>query len=183
METKIVKINKEIKKCNALKNLVWQRTATAEEWIPKHASGTLNKNKRLGMTWRNQYIEERIAYQYGWEFEIQPRSRIMFGDAFTEGDESAVTEAGWHIERYIATNPFPEDKFECKYINVEYAHGEKRKESELLFVKQVLNGFQLDILSMLLSLNSIQKKANGKKQSIHSKRNENGYLKSIFKKL
>ncbi len=127
METKIVKINKEIKKCTALKKVVWQRTANAEEWIEKHASGTLNKNKRLGMTWRSQYLEERIAYQYGWDFEIQPRSRIMFGDAFTEGDESAVTEAGWHIERYIETAVFPEDHYECKYINVEYAHGEKRE--------------------------------------------------------
>lgn len=127
METIVVKINKEIKKCAALEKVVWQRTADAESWIKAHASGTLNKNKRLGMTWKSQYMEERIAYQFGWEFEIQPRSRIMFGDAFTEGDESSVTEAGWHIERYIETATFPEDQFECKYINVEYAHGEKKE--------------------------------------------------------
>jgi len=127
METKIVKLNKKIIKSGLLNNLIWQRTASAEDWIEKHASGTLRKNKKLGMTWRSQYLEERVAYEYGWEFEIQPRSRIMFGDAFTEGDESAVTEAGWHIERYIEKKVFPEDIIECKYINVEYANGEKKE--------------------------------------------------------
>jgi len=127
METVVVKINQKIQKLKALGNLVWQRTAPAEEWIEKHASGTLRKNKNLGMTWRTQYLEERIAYQFGWEFEIQPRSRIMFGDAFTEGDESAVTEAGWHIERYMSMKMFPEDIYECKYINVEYGNGVKKE--------------------------------------------------------
>lgn len=127
METLIVQMNEEVVACSALKNIVDQRTMKDEEWIEKHASGTLRKNKRLGMTWRAQYLEERTAYQFGWEFQIQPRSRIMFGDAFTEGDAHAVTEAGWHIERYIETKVFPEDHFECKYINVEYADGTKHE--------------------------------------------------------
>lgn len=127
METKIIEINEAIQNCQALNHLVEQRTMSADQWIEIHASGTLRKNKRLGMTWRAQYLEERTAYQFGWEFEIQPRSRIMFGDAFTEGDESAVTEAGWHIERYITMNAFNEDRFECKYVNVEYSTGEKKE--------------------------------------------------------
>ena len=127
METKIVNLNKEIKNCVALRNLIEQRIMNASDWIELHASGTLRKNKRLGMAWNSQYLEERTAYEFGWEFEIQPRSRIMFGDAFTEGDESSVTEAGWHIERYFTRKIFPEDKFECKYINVEYSWGEKKE--------------------------------------------------------
>lgn len=127
MQTEIVKLNKELKKTVALKNRVNIRTMSENDWIENHASGTLRKNKRLGMTYRSQYIEERIAYEFGWEFECQPRSRVMFGDAFTEGDASAVTEAGWHIERYINCSIFPEDIFECKYINIEYSDGEKNE--------------------------------------------------------
>jgi len=135
MHTQVVEINEEIKNCKALKNIVELRTMIDHEWIEKHASGTLRKNKKLGMTWKAQYLEERVAYEFGWEFEIQPRSRIMFGDAFTEGDESAVTEAGWHIERYIERKIFPEDEYICKYINVEYPWGEK-KEGIGVIVKQ-----------------------------------------------
>lgn len=127
METKIVKMADELMNCNTLKSIIEQRTMSADDWVEKHGSGTLRKNKKLGMTWRAQYLEERTAYQFGWEFQIQPRSRIMFGDAFTEGDSHAVTEAGWHIERYMTLKMFPEDHFECKYINVEYGHGEKKE--------------------------------------------------------
>ena len=127
METLKVKMDKSIQKCKPLKNRVKQRTMSAEKWVEKHASGTLRKNKALGMTWRTQYLEERTAYEFGWEFEIQPRSRIMFGDAFTEGDASVVTESGWHIERYSEMKVFPEDYYQCKYINVEYSWGEKKE--------------------------------------------------------
>lgn len=133
METLIVDMNEEIKSCSALAPRVNQRTMSADEWVETHASGTLRKNKRLGMTWRNQYIEERVCYEYGWEFELQPRSRIMFGDAFTEGDESAVTEAGWHIERFMEMKIFPEDIIEAKYINVEYSWGEKKEGIGIIF--------------------------------------------------
>jgi len=127
METNIVKLKKDIRKCKALSGRVKQRTMSADDWIEKHGSGTLRKNKKLGMAWRAHYLEERTAYEFGWEFEIQPKSRIMFGDAFTEGDESAVTEAGWHIERFMEMNTFMGDKVSCKYINVEYSWGEKKE--------------------------------------------------------
>lgn len=127
METLIVEMNQEIINCNALKNRVNIRTMSAYEMINNHLSGTLRKNKKLGMAWNSQYLEERVAYEFGWEFECQPKSRIMFGDSYTEGDSSAITEAGWHIERYIELSIFPEDKFECKYINVEYSDGSKKE--------------------------------------------------------
>ncbi len=128
METRKVELG-EIKDCNisTIKNLVRLRTQSADEFINEHASGTLRKNKKLGFTWRSQYLEERVAYEYGWEFEIQPRSRVLIGIPFTEGDESAVTEAGWHAERYIERTIFPEDIFVVRYINVEYSWGEKKE--------------------------------------------------------
>jgi hypothetical protein len=56
-----------------------------------------------------------------------PRSRVTFGDAYTEGDTSALTETGWHVERYIQLCPYPEDQYETKYINVEYKDGTTRE--------------------------------------------------------
>ena len=103
------------------------RTMDAEAFIDRHASGTLRKNRRLGMVWREQYLEERVAYEFGWEFQCLPRSRVTFGDAYTEGDVAALTEAGWHIERYIEMREFPEDHIETKYLNVEYKDGAVRE--------------------------------------------------------
>ena len=115
METKIVNPKSDYK---CIKRRFDIRMMSASDWIEEHGSGTLRKNKKLGMAWKAQYLEERIAYEFGWEFECQARSRIMFGDAYTEGDCSAVTEAGWHIERYMNLSVFEEVKVECKYINV-----------------------------------------------------------------
>jgi hypothetical protein len=127
METRIVPVDDSVLASPALARLLAIRTMEAEAFVEKHASGTLRKNRRLGMVWREQYLEERVAYEFGWEFQCLPRSRVTFGDAYTEGDVSAITEAGWHIERYIELLPFPEDKLETKYVNVEYKDGSTRE--------------------------------------------------------
>ncbi len=111
----------------AIKKRVAIRMMTDDEFIEQHASGTLRKNKRLGFGWRSQYLVERSAFEFGYPFECLQRTRITFGDAISEGDCHPVTEAGWHIDRYIAMSVFEEDFFEPKYIIVEYANG-KRKE-------------------------------------------------------
>lgn len=105
------------------------RSMSTEEWINEHGSGTLRKNKRLGMTWNTQYLEERIAWEFGHGFELLPRSRVTFGDAITEGDCHPVTEAGWFIERYfVQMNAiFPTDYYECKSITVSPAESPKRE--------------------------------------------------------
>jgi hypothetical protein len=127
VETQIVPLDESVRSCPALARRVAIRTMDAEEFVERHASGTLRKNKRLGMVWRDQYLHERVAYEFGWEFECLPRSRVTFGDAYTEGDTPALTEAGWHIERYLELSLFPEDRFETKYINVEYKDGETKE--------------------------------------------------------
>jgi hypothetical protein len=127
METRVVPIDETVTKSPALAKILAVRTMDADQFVERHASGTLRKNKRLGMVWREQYLEERVAYEFGWEFQCLPRSRVTFGDAYTEGDTSALTEAGWHIERYIELCPYPEDQFETKYINVEYKDGSARE--------------------------------------------------------
>lgn len=127
METKVVPLGEHMASCPAMARRVAVRTMEADAFVEAHASGTLRKNKRLGMVWREQYLTERIAYEFGWTFQCLPRSRVTFGDAYTEGDVHAITEAGWHIERYIELSCFPEDRFETKYLTVEYKDGVKRE--------------------------------------------------------
>jgi hypothetical protein len=127
METRVVPLDEAMAALPALAKLVRVRTMDADSFVERHASGTLRKNKRLGMVWREQYLGERVAYEFGWEFECLPRSRVTFGDAYTEGDTPAITEAGWHIERYLELCVFPEDELEAKYLNVEYKDGRTRE--------------------------------------------------------
>ena len=125
METKIVPLDEHLAACAVLARRVQLRSMSADDFVEQHSSGTLRKNKRLGMVWRDQYLVERIAWEFGWGFECLPRSRVTFGDAHTEGEVHAITEAGWHIERYIELSTFPEDRFETKYITVEHKDGSK----------------------------------------------------------
>jgi hypothetical protein len=143
METLKVPLNEDVRACPALARRVALRLMTAEEFIDKHASGTLRKNKQLGMVWRSQYLEERTAYEFGWGFECLPRSRVTFGDAYTEGNCRSLTEAGWLCERYISLAVFPEDRCEVKYINVDYGDG-RTKEGVGLIVRATSAAFVPD---------------------------------------
>jgi hypothetical protein len=127
VETRVVPIDPALVASPQLARLIALRTMDADAFVERHASGTLRKNKRIGMVWREQYLHERAAYELGWAFECLPRSRVTFGDAYTEGDCKPLTEAGWHIERYIEMSVFPEDQFEAKYLNVEYKDGATRE--------------------------------------------------------
>lgn len=140
METKQVPLDDDVAACAALAKRVQVRMMSADDFVERHASGTLRKNKRLGMVWREQYLVERTAYEFGWCFECLPRSRVTFGDAYTEGDVHAVTEAGWHIERYLELSTFPEDRFETKYITVEHKDGSKN-EGIGIIVRETSAGF------------------------------------------
>lgn len=102
------------------------RRMPEHEWIDQHASGTLRKNKKIGFSYRSQYLAERVAYEFGYGFEIQTRSTISFGDPLTEENCSAITEAGWHIERYINLDIFA-DYVEAKYIYASGRDGTERQ--------------------------------------------------------
>jgi len=120
METEKVPLSEDLKHCASLKRRLAVRFLKDDEFIERHASGTLRKNRRLGMAWRKQYLQERVAYEFGFGFECLPRSYVTYGDANTEGDSKAVTEAGWHMERYLELSIFPEDRYEAKYIMVDH---------------------------------------------------------------
>ena len=127
METKVVQQTY----CAPLEDRIQERLRIrhldAEEFIERHASGTLRKNKRLGMCWQDQYLTERVAYEFGWEFTHAPRSRVTVGDAYTEGDCAALTEAGWHIERYQTLSLWPDDVYSAKYLQVEERDGSRHE--------------------------------------------------------
>jgi len=111
------------------------RMMTPELWVETHGSGTLRKNKRIGFAWMSQYWHERIAYEFGYAFEMLPRTRVVYNDAITEGDCHPITESGWFMERYMTLSIFPEDRFEVKYIIVEDSDG-TRREGVGIIVKQ-----------------------------------------------
>ena len=110
----------------SLKRRVDQRHMKADDWIESHASGTLRKNKRIGMAWTNHYYTERFAYEFGWGFEVLPSTRVNFGQAITAGDCSAITECGWHCERIMQMDIFG-DEFEVKYIKAQGGFGKNAK--------------------------------------------------------
>ena len=93
------------------------RLLSEEEFIENHGSGSLRKAKKLGMAYKSFYLEERVAYEFGWEFVAVPASRVTTGIVMAEGDCSVITELGWHVERMRTLNEIPEDVFECKYIS------------------------------------------------------------------
>ena len=101
------------------------RTMTKEEFIENHGSGTLRKNTRIGLKSHSQYLEERIAYEFGWEFRILPASRVTLGVAQTEGDVKGLTEYGWFVERYMMTRVFEKDKVKPVFIQIEEQDGTK----------------------------------------------------------
>lgn len=110
------------------------RNLSEDEWIEKHGSGTLRKNKRIGFTYRTQYLAERVAYEFGYGFQILPRSQITFGDPITEGDCHSITECGWHIERYMELDIFG-DKVQAKYIHASF-RDETKKEGVGIIVRE-----------------------------------------------
>lgn len=135
METRVVPTELTGDLPSSIARRVAMRKMSAEDWVEVYGSGTLRKNKRIGFAWRSQYWHERIAYEFGYAFEMLPRTRVVYNDAITEGDCHPITESGWFMERYITLSIFPEDKFEVKYIIVEDSDG-TRREGVGIIVKQ-----------------------------------------------
>lgn len=97
---------------------IYARFMSKDTFIENHASGTLRKNKRLGFHYQKQYLHERVVFDFGYGFECMHESHINWGQPITEGDCSAITEAGWHIDRYACV-AFPGDEFEAKYLTID----------------------------------------------------------------
>lgn len=119
-----------------LATIIKERNLDSEKWIDKHATGTLRKNKGIGFSWKTSYLYQRVAWEFGYWFKCRPKTRITFGDAITEDDCPACTEAGWLMERYLARNPIPDDYFEVKYIIVSPTQEEAGEEGIGLVLRE-----------------------------------------------
>lgn len=133
METKVVKFKKSYTMLDKV------RTMSKEKFIKKHASGTLRKNTKLGLKTYSQYLEERIAYEFGWEFQTDYATRVTVGPAMSEGDVKGSTELGWHAERYLNTRVFKEDKVAVKYITYEDREGNIREGNGIIIEETSFN--------------------------------------------
>lgn len=75
------------------------RTALAqaipEHWAAAYGSGTLRRALEEGMAWRELYLHERVAFEFGYGFSPAQRSRLNLGQAFAEGDSPGTTETCW----------------------------------------------------------------------------------------
>ncbi len=138
--TRIISVSDEIKNCKEFAQRVHARFMNQAEFINTHASGTLRKNQRIGMLWKDQYLEERVAFEFGYGFTILKQSRVTWGPARTESDCKPLTEAGWFIDRYLLRDLFPGDVIEAKYIIAEFDHEEK-KEGVGIFVRETSASF------------------------------------------
>ena len=114
--TEITNIPKEVLRDKAFSRRVRVRLMSREDFFNKHASGTLRKNARVGMHCLAQYIHERCAFEFGYGFECLHETRVLWGTPITEADCHPVTEAGWHIDRYVEVCAFPGDRMEAKYL-------------------------------------------------------------------
>lgn len=95
------------------------RLMSMEEFIETKGSGTLRKNKAIGMNVFSHALAERVAYEFGYAFEACPERFVTWGEPRSEPDCKPLTETGWHVERYASVCLFPGDAVEAKYLIVE----------------------------------------------------------------
>lgn len=144
IETTVASISEEILEASKvsarIKKMVDNRTISPEKWVEAHASGTLRKNKRVGFKWVPQYKVERVAWEFGYNFELIPATYMAFGSPITAGDCRVATETGWHLERMIERSMFPGDQFVPAYIYARKSGGkhdtDRPREGVGIFVKQ-----------------------------------------------
>lgn len=69
--------------------------AIDELWIDAYGSGTLRRAREEGMRWRDLYLAERTALEFGYGFQAIQGSRLTTGEPLAEGDDPATTETCW----------------------------------------------------------------------------------------
>ncbi len=94
------------------------RLMSMETFIETLASGTLRRNRRIGMKSGSHAMHDRVAWEFGGGFESCPESFVTWGEARSEWDSKPITEAGWSTERYAAICLFPGDEMESKWISI-----------------------------------------------------------------
>jgi len=103
-------------------------------WIEALGSGSLRRAKEEGMAWRDLYLHERAALEFGWGFAPVGASRVTRGKALAEGDSPATTETCWWARalRWRAKRAGREDTFEV--IHATLADGDGGTTSGLAII-------------------------------------------------
>lgn len=76
-----------------------------EGWVEAYGSGSLRRAREENLRWKDMYLEERAAFEFGYGFQPVLKSRIAFGDALAESDSPATTETCWWARRLRRLNP------------------------------------------------------------------------------
>lgn len=116
MQLHIVEMSKS-ERSSLPPHIVSMREMSMNDWITKYGSGTLQKSRKLGFDIYDKYLEERVKFEFGFGFEILPKSYLTISDIKLVS-ASALTELGWHLERMIEIRPYDSDWFIGKYIQL-----------------------------------------------------------------
>ncbi len=118
-ETRIVPLSPEVLASPALAGRIALRKMPFREWIREHGSSTLRKGERNGAGIKKLLSHERVAHEFGWTFEVEFATRLLYGRLLDEGDCPPITETFWFVDRMRVMNVFPEDVYEAKYIHID----------------------------------------------------------------
>ena len=100
-------------------------TERPEHWIAVHGSGSLRRAVEEGLRWREMYLGERVALEFGYGFEAVPSSRCQIGDALASSDDAATTETCWWARalRYRAQRCHRKDAIKVVHARVSDGDG------------------------------------------------------------
>lgn len=98
-----------------------------DEFLAKYASGTLRHGAALGFQHLDMLRYERLAFEFGRNWDTAPRSRVTWGRVNITSDTKVLTELVWDFRRLLAMSRFPEDRFEVAYISYTDRDGEVHK--------------------------------------------------------
>lgn len=126
METRKKPFAETVTASPALAALIAARSLDDAAWVGAYGSGTLKYAREAGVSWRQMYLAERCAWEFGHGFELVPRSRVEFGDALADGDCPAFTETLWHFRRQRDTRLLPGERIELKSLVVSGEDGPRR---------------------------------------------------------
>ncbi len=122
--------------CRGLASALKFRRMKPDEFIDGgFSSGTVRKNRDLGMNVRSHVLQEMVAFVFGYHFEMAPERMVNWGEAVSMGDCKPITEVGWHVLQYASIRLFPGDEIELKYIEVERPGESSRSGVGIIFRK------------------------------------------------
>lgn len=80
-----------------------------EHWCQVFGSGSLRRAIEEKLAWREMYLHERAAFEFGAGFTLCQASRLRLGTPLAEPDERSTTETCWYARvlrwRFASIHP------------------------------------------------------------------------------